>query len=75
MVHDIFIPLQDLNGAQQGDKAIAKITDWPEDAKNPIGVISRVLGKQGEHNTEMNAILAEYGFPLEFPHEVEKEAN
>lgn len=75
MVHDIFIPLQDLNGAKQGEKAIAKITEWPEDAKNPIGIITRVLGKQGEHNTEMNAILAEYGFPLQFPDEVEKEAD
>ena len=75
MVHDIFIPLDDLNGAKQGEKAIAKITDWPEDAKNPIGTITRVLGKQGEHNTEMNAILAEYGFPLQFPDEVEKAAN
>ncbi|MBC8052364.1 MAG: ribonuclease R [Sphingobacteriaceae bacterium] len=75
MVHDIFIPLSDLNGAQQGEKAIAKITEWPEDAKNPIGIITRVLGKQGENNTEMNAILAEYGFPLQFPEEVEKEAN
>lgn len=75
MVHDIFIPLDDLNGAKQGEKAIAKITDWPEDAKNPIGIITRVLGKQGENNTEMNAILAEYGFPLQFPEEVEKEAN
>ena len=75
MVHDIFIPLQDLNGAQHGEKAIAKITEWPEDAKNPVGIITRVLGKQGENNTEMNAILAEYGFPLQFPDEVEKEAN
>lgn len=75
MVHDIFIPLSDLNGATQGEKAIAKITEWPEDAKNPIGVITRVLGKQGENNTEMNAILAEYGFPLQFPEEVEKDAE
>jgi ribonuclease R len=75
MVHDIFIPLDGLNGAKQGEKAIAKITDWPEDAKNPIGIITRVLGKQGENNTEMNAILAEYGFPLQFPEEVEKEAE
>jgi ribonuclease R len=75
MVHDIFIPLADLNGAQHAEKAIAKITEWPEDAKNPIGVITRVLGKQGENNTEMNAILAEYGFPLQFPEEVEKEAH
>ena len=75
MLRDIFIPLDDLNGAQHGEKAIAKITDWPEDAKNPIGEITRVLGKQGEHNTEMNAILAEYGFPLQFPDDVEEEAN
>ncbi|WP_256010572.1 ribonuclease R [Desertivirga xinjiangensis] len=75
MLRDIFIPLDDLNGAQHGEKAIAKITDWPEDAKNPIGQITRVLGKQGENNTEMNAILAEYGFPLQFPDDVEEEAN
>ncbi len=75
MLHDIFIPLEGLNGAKHGEKAIARITDWPEDAKNPIGTILKVLGKQGENNTEMNAILAEYGFPLEFPAEVEKEAD
>lgn len=75
MLHDIFVPLEDLNGARQGEKAIAKITDWPQGAKNPIGVITQVLGKQGENNTEMNAILAEYGFPLSFPETVEQEAN
>ncbi|MBC7757894.1 MAG: ribonuclease R, partial [Phormidesmis sp. FL-bin-119] len=53
----------------------ARITDWPEDAKNPIGTITHVLGMQGENNAEMNAILADYGFPLEFPAQVEKEAN
>lgn len=74
MLHDIFIPLEGLKGAQQGEKAIARITDWPEGAKNPVGTIIKVLGKQGENNTEMNAILAEYGFPLEFPKEVEAEA-
>ncbi|RXF67040.1 ribonuclease R [Arcticibacter tournemirensis] len=75
MLHDIFIPLEELNGAKHGEKAIARITDWPEGAKNPIGSITRVLGIQGENNTEMNAILAEYGFPLQFPDEVENEAN
>jgi ribonuclease R len=75
MQHDIFIPLSDLNGAKDGEKAIAKIIDWPEGAKNPIGKITDILGKQGENNTEMNAILAEYGFPLSFPDEVENEAN
>lgn len=75
MLHDIFIPLDSLNGAKDLDKAIAKIIDWPEDAKNPIGEIIHVLGKQGENNAEMNAILADYGFPLAFPDEVEKEAD
>lgn len=75
MLHDIFIPLGDLNGAKNGDKALAKIVDWPAGAKNPVGVIKDVLGKQGENNTEMNAILAEYGFPLSFPIEVEQEAT
>ena len=75
MMHDIFIPLNDLNGARNGEKAVALITDWPVEAKNPIGLIKHVLGKQGENDTEMNAILAEYGFPLSFPAEVEYEAN
>lgn len=75
MMHDIFIPLGDLNGAKNGEKALAEITDWPPEAKNPIGRIKHVLGKQGENDTEMNAILAEYGFPLSFPKEVEHEAN
>ncbi|HEY1025880.1 MAG TPA: ribonuclease R [Sphingobacteriaceae bacterium] len=75
MLHDIFIPLQDLNGAANEDKAVAQIVDWPQDAKNPIGRIKHVLGRQGENNTEMNAILADFGFPLEFPAAVEEEAN
>ena len=75
MLHDIFIPLDKLNGALDGMKAVAKITDWPEGAKNPIGEISQVLGVQGTNQTEMNAVLAEYGFPLEFPHVVEKECE
>src|SRR5690606_23634503 len=75
MLHDIFIPLEDLNGAKNGVKALARIVDWPEGAKNPVGIIKSILGKQGENDTEMNAILAEYGFPLNFPEEVEKEAE
>lgn len=75
MLHDIFIPLEDLNGARNGMKALARIVDWPSGAKNPVGIIKNILGKQGENNTEMNAILAEYGFPLSFPPEVEKEAQ
>lgn len=75
MLHDIFIPSSELNGAKNGIKAIAEITDWPPDAKNPIGRIKKVLGAQGENDTEMNAILAEYGFPLNFPTEVEQDAE
>jgi ribonuclease R len=75
MMHDIFIPMNQLNGAKNGIKAIAEITDWPTDAKNPIGRIKHILGTQGENDTEMNAILAEYGFPLSFPAEVEHESE
>lgn len=75
MLHDIFIPLDGLKGGKDNEKAVARITDWPEDAKNPIGEIIHVLGMQGENNAEMNAILADYGFPLEFPSQVEKEAE
>jgi ribonuclease R len=75
MLHDIFIPLGDLNGAKNGVKAIAEITDWPPQAKNPIGRVKTILGTQGENDTEMNAILAEYGFPLSFPPEVERDAE
>jgi ribonuclease R len=75
MMHDIFIPISELNGAKNGIKAIAEITDWPSGAKNPLGRIKQVLGVQGENDTEMNAILAEYGFPLSFPAEVEHDAE
>src|SRR5690606_32914322 len=73
MLHDIFIPLDNLNGAKDGEKVLVSIIEWPKNAKNPIGRVKHVLGKKGENNTEMNAILADFGFPLEFPKEVEKE--
>ncbi len=75
MMHDIFIPMGELNGAKNGIKAVAEITDWPAQAKNPVGRIKYILGTQGENDTEMNAILAEYGFPLSFPKEVEQDAE
>ena len=75
MLHDIFVPLTDLNEAKNGQKVQVAITDWPEGAKNPIGKITNILGEQGENDTEMNSILAQFGFPLSFPEEVEKEAN
>jgi ribonuclease R len=72
---DIFIANERLKGANDGDKAIAKITEWPDDKKNPFGKITEVLGRPGENETEMHAILAEYGLPYQFPRIVEKEAK
>lgn len=73
--HDIFIPFDSLKGAQNGQKAVARIVDWPERAKNPIGEIVDVLGFAGEHNAEMHAILAEFGLPYGYPDEISKEAE
>jgi len=71
---DIFVPLKDLNGGKSGDKAVVRINQWPEKSKNPVGEVIRVLGRKGENETEIHAILAEYGFPIEFPKHVEAEA-
>ncbi|TYP99840.1 RNAse R [Tenacibaculum adriaticum] len=75
MYADIFISKGKLGGAQDGDKVLAKITDWPDNSKNPFGTITQVLGKPGEHDTEIHSILLEYGLPYEFPREVEKDAE
>lgn len=72
---DIYIPLEKLNGGKDGQKAIAEITEWPKNGVNPIGRIIDVLGNVGENNTEMHAILAEYGLPYEFPKDVERAAD
>jgi len=75
MYADIFISQNKLNGAEHGDKVQATISDWPENSKNPFGKITTVLGKPGDHNTEMHSILLEYDLPYEFEPEVEKEAQ
>ncbi|MEM5565676.1 RNB domain-containing ribonuclease [Psychroserpens sp. AS72] len=72
---DIFVPINKINKAQDGDKVLVSLEEWPEKADSPSGKVLKVLGKPGEHNTEIHAILAEYGLPLEFPHEVEEFAN
>ena len=71
MYTDIFIPKDKIGEAEQGDVVIAKIEDWPKKADSPFGTIIKVLGKPGEHNTEIHAILAEYGLPYDFPIDVE----
>jgi ribonuclease R/exosome complex exonuclease DIS3/RRP44 len=75
MYADIFISESKMNGAEHGDKVQAKLIDWPENSKNPFGKITTVLGKPGDHNTEMHSILLEYDLPYEFESEVEKEAE
>jgi len=75
MYVDIFISKARVNGAEHGDKVQVKITDWPENSKNPFGKITQVLGKPGDHNTEIHSILLEYGLPYKFENEVEKDAS
>ncbi|MDD4847922.1 MAG: ribonuclease R [Bacteroidales bacterium] len=72
---DIFIPNDALNKAKNGMKVVAEITDWEAHSRNPIGKVIRVLGMPGENNVEMQSILMEFDFPLEFPKEVEAEVK
>lgn len=72
---DIFIPKDALKGGKNGDKVVVKITSWPETSKSPIGKVIDVLGQQGNNDTEMHAILAEYGLPYAYPKSVEHAAE
>ncbi|MBQ3768347.1 MAG: ribonuclease R [Prevotella sp.] len=75
-VHDILIPKKKLKGGKTGDKAVVKITQWPsKDSKNIVGEVIDVLGKEGDNNVEMHAILAQYGLPYTYPKHVEEAAE
>ncbi len=74
MYTDLFVDKKYFNGAENGDKVLVKMTDWPERSKNPFGKITDVLGKPGDHDTEMHSILVEYNLPYKFPKEVEEDA-
>ena len=75
-VHDILIPKKKLKGGKTGDKAVVKITQWPsKDSKNIVGEVIDVLGKEGDNNVEMHAILAQYGLPYSYPKNVEEAAE
>ena len=73
--NDIFIPRNCLKGGKTGDKAVVKITQWPEAGKNPVGKVVDILGNEGENNAEMNAILAEFNLPYTYPQSVVDAAN
>jgi len=75
MYVDVFVPINKSKQAEDGEKVLVKIVEWPEKADSPIGKVVDVLGKPGEHNTEIHSILAEYGLPYEFPPNVEQYAN
>ncbi len=75
MYTDIFVPKNKIKDAEHGDKVVVELQDWPDKADSPFGKITEVLGKSGEHNTEIHAILAQYGLPHEFKKEVEDYAN
>jgi ribonuclease R/exosome complex exonuclease DIS3/RRP44 len=75
MYTDIFVSKDNIGKAQNGDKVIVEMTEWPENADSPFGKITEVLGKPGEHDTEIHSILAEYGLPYTFPVEVERFAD
>lgn len=72
---DIFIPKGELNGAKNGQKVIVHLTDWPERSGNPFGEIVRVLGNPGDNDVEMESILAQYEYPIDFPEAVERECE
>ena len=74
MYSDIFISESELNNAKDGDKVLAQLKDWPSNSKNPFGKITEVLGKPGDHDTEIHSILLEYGLPYKFKDEVENYA-
>jgi ribonuclease R len=75
LANDVFIPKNKLKGGKNGEKAVVKITEWPENAKNPIGEIIDVLGVSGDNTTEMHAILAEFGLPYTYPEKVAQAAD
>lgn len=75
MYTDIFIPKTNIGNAKNGEKVLVKIEDWPDKADSPFGRVLKVLGQPGEHDTEIHAILAQYGLPYEFPKPVEEYVN
>ncbi|MDO6471632.1 ribonuclease R [Maribacter sp. 1_MG-2023] len=75
MYTDIFVSKDKLNGANDGEKVLVEITDWPDDVDSPFGKVTEVLGIPGEHDTEIHSILAEYGLPYSFPADVQNFAD
>jgi ribonuclease R len=75
LANDILIPKDRLKGGKTGQKAVVRITNWPEHSKNPFGEVIDILGEAGDNDTEMNAIMAEFGLPYRYPEAVEQQAE
>lgn len=75
LANDVFIPKDKLKGGKSGQKALVRILEWPERSKNPLGEVIDILGEVGDNDTEMNAIMAEFGLPYKYPEAVEKAAE
>ena len=75
MYKDIFVPINKTKRAEDGQKVLVELSDWPEKADSPYGKVIEILGEPGEHSTEIHGILAEYGLPYQFPHDVEAYVN
>ncbi len=75
MYTDVFVPKSNYNGAKNGEKVLVKLEEWEANRDSPTGKVIRILGMPGEHNTEIHAILAQYGLPSDFPEEIEDFAN
>lgn len=72
---DIFVPISMINKAKNNDKVLVEITEWKKNSQSPNGIIKKVLGVEGEHNTEIHSILAEYGLPYDFEKEIKEFAD
>lgn len=75
LTNDIFIPIDKLNGGKSGDKAAVRIVAWENRDRNPVGEVVEILGASGENETEMHAILMEYGLPYSYPQAIEELAD
>ncbi len=75
LTNDVFIPKNKLNGAKNGQKVIVKLMQWEPNMKSPVGEVIDILGDKGNNDTEMHAILAEFGLPYKYPEQVDAAAD
>ena len=72
---DVFVPIDKINKANNNEKVIVEITEWRKNSQSPNGIIKKVLGVEGDHNTEIHSILAEHGLPYDFESEIKDFAD